>query len=101
VTSMQVMIECPGTSYATRVAAECSNRALCRGEAGCPKPEMRMPASMQAADPPPPTSKLSAYPDFTIRVLDLPYGKTLSPIQCAPSCCPAIGLQTPLFLLFS
>jgi hypothetical protein len=41
VTSMQVAIECRETSYATRVAVECSNRTLCRGEAGCPKPDMR------------------------------------------------------------
>jgi hypothetical protein len=41
VTSMQVQIECPDTSYASRVAVECASRPLCRGEAGCPKPEMR------------------------------------------------------------
>jgi len=41
VTSVLVNIECADASYATRVALECSNRALCRGGAGCPKPDMR------------------------------------------------------------
>ena len=41
VTSMQVDIECNNTDYATRVQVECDNRALCRADAGCPKPGMR------------------------------------------------------------
>jgi hypothetical protein len=41
VTSLLMNIECPDTSYATRVTLECSSRALCRAGAGCPKPGMR------------------------------------------------------------
>ena len=41
VSSVLVNIECSDASYATRVTLECASRPLCRGQSGCPKPDMR------------------------------------------------------------